>query len=198
MIQSTEVLIFGPTGTGKDELAKIISKNYYHEIVHPISPFKRAGEEYFGHPVGSWDDHKFKTTTILPSVDGFSPTPQDLMVAFYHVGIDLGIKFTQPYIKEIVKCAKPFVYIAIRNPWEVEAIAAGCAEYNKDIIVIDLKSNIRGTNISTDTKQQYCRDWILQNTPHNRKLEFWNNYNDLESLERGFLDALCSLTDPVS
>lgn len=186
------IVITGNSKSGKDELANhFVSKNFIR--LHPLAGLKGLLEKYFGIEEGSLDTPAGKAQTVGEK-DGIKVTYNDLLVSLFHFGEELGVKFTEPYMRTLLFNSffyyRDVVAIAVRNTHEVEMIK----EFAKifDLYLVQLARHCEIPESSDYLKEEI--ESALK--PLAKSVFVYNNNGTIKELQ-DFGDVVLQMTNPM-
>ncbi|MFN7337979.1 MAG: hypothetical protein ACK5SY_00075 [bacterium] len=156
------IIIHGLSGSGKTEASKCLSKLLGVQEIHPIAPWKRFMEKYYGLPEGALDTTEYKEYTP----NGMNITMNQFMVNLYHFMREndryFSSRMMRTEIQRHISEGIPTVLLSLRNLEEVEVIESMLSTLiNRCCIVINI-SRPSEQVLSSDVNYQAIKDRLAR------------------------------------
>jgi dephospho-CoA kinase len=156
------IIIHGLSGSGKTEASKCLSKLLGVQEIHPIAPWKRFTEKYYGLPEGALDTTEYKEYTP----NGMNITMNQFMVNLYHFMREndryFSSRMMRTEIQRHISEGIPTVLLSLRNLEEVEVIESMLSTLiNRCCIVINI-SRPSEQVLSSDVNYQAIKDRLAR------------------------------------
>jgi broad-specificity NMP kinase len=176
------IIIHGLSGSGKTEASKCLSKLLGVEEIHPIAPWKRFTEKYYGLPEGALDTTEYKEYTP----NGMNITMNQFMVNLYHFMRENDPYFSSRMMRtDHISEGIPTVLLSLRNLEEVEVIESMLSTLiNRCCIVINISRSSEQV-LSSDVNYQAIKDRLARlNGAGVHYIDIVNDYQKVSDLKK--------------